>query len=508
MTNTGSQIEDDSPQVKTPAATGVTEQSKPQAPEPGVTGVKDAADANKATETTADSIVNESVSDGDSDIASDVSNDDAEREKFIPLTRFAIMSKMTEPRFWNSGEADDAGKFFRYLAAWRHQTYNARLLKLKEAYMPFSPDRDTIQVLDYTDAQMTEFQGGFIERVTELLEQANYTHVTMDRLEEIFSQQSIYNLDLEVDLTEFEELVIFSRGEMIETKERRTWKKLFLGMETYEIPRYQRLFLLLKLKPEERRIDEIMAAERRKNDGKAIERKKAEKILAKNRSMLPPGVCCEHIYLKLFKNIPTTDLEMMFPNTMVRFRPFDKLKLGLTAGGGTIASIVGTAGKLLLITTNPIKAIGALIGIIAVVGRQIMKFFHQRNEYMMVLAQNLYFHNLADNRGALTLLADRAEEVKEEMLLYSFMAKEAIARADLPALQNTIEEHLSKEFGVKVDFDIMDALQRLLHDGVVTENNGRLTAMRPKDGCAHIDAKWAAHLDKADFIEAGPTENV
>jgi len=430
-------------------------------------------------------------------------------EKFIPLTRFAIMNRLTEASRWRDGEADDAKRFFRYLAAWRHQTYNEQLLTLKEAYMPFSPDRDTIRTMEYSKEQLRRFQKSFIDNVTQLLEQANYTHISSQRLNKIFEQQSIYNLDLEVDLSEFEEMTIYCRGEMIETKQRRTWRKLYLGFEEYTVPIFQRLFLLLKLKTEEQRLGEIMESERRKNDGSPIERKKAEKIMAKKRAMLPPGICCDHIYLKLFKNIPTTDLEMMFPNTKVRFRPLDKIKLGITAGGGTIASIAGTAGKLLLITTNPIKAIGALVGIIAVIGRQIMKFFHQRNEYMMVLAQNLYFHNLADNRGSLTLLADRAEEedIKEEMLLYSVLSKEDVHRSQLPLLQVAIENYLSEEFNVNVDYDIMDALQRLLHDGVVTEANGILTTMRPKEGCDHIDAKWDAHLDTADFFNSGQTEN-
>ena len=49
---------------------------------------------------------------------------------------------------------------------------------------------------------------------------------------------------------------------------------------------------------------------------------------------MPPEVKENCIYMKLFKNIPRSDLEMIFPNTRVRFRFFDKLRLGATAGGG------------------------------------------------------------------------------------------------------------------------------------------------------------------------------
>ena len=89
---------------------------------------------------------------------------------------------------------------------------------------------------------------------------------------------------------------------------------------------------------------------------------------------------------------------------------------------------MGTATKILA-ATNPFTLAFGLLGFSAVVFRQVTKFFNTRNRYMMVLAQSLYFCSLANNRGALTLIADAAEEedVKEDMLLYAFLAKAARA---------------------------------------------------------------------------------
>jgi hypothetical protein len=60
-----------------------------------------------------------------------------------------------------------------------------------------------------------------------------------------------------------------------------------------------------------------------------------------------------------------------------------------------------------------------------VAARQASNFVAQRNRYMVGDGAELYFHAMADNRGVITLLADRApeEDVKEEMLLYSALAK-------------------------------------------------------------------------------------
>lgn len=421
----------------------------------------------------------------------------AERETFIPVTRFAILERLTKESAWPTNEAETVKKFFKFLAAWRHQSYAIRLLKLKEAYLPFSPDRDTVRAIQYSPEQKARLQRRLIKLMKCLLQQANYRPISAKALDEIFAEDSSYGLDLEVDLSEFEELLIYSRGATVVHKRRRSWRKCYFGFEPYEVPIYQRLFLLLKLKPEEQRIKEIMRTEK-------VDKKRATTKLNRLRKMLPEEVKSDHIYLKLFKQIPRADMQMMFPNTKVQFRPLDKIKLGLTAGGGTVASVATTATKI-LVAANPIKAAFALIGLAGVIARQVMKFFNQRNQYMMVLAQNLYFHNLADNRGVLALLSDRAEEedIKEEMLLYALLAKEPLMVDDLDEARIAIEQYLEQEFGVRVRYDIEDALSRLQADKVVVKTEtGLLRALPPAEGCIHIDRMWDDYLNTADFFSS------
>ncbi len=419
-------------------------------------------------------------------------------ETFIPVTRFALFERLTAPGTWPVEQRDDAIRFFKYLAAWRHQTYMERLLTLKEAYLPFSPDRDTVRddgAVDRRDEQ----HGNLVQSVSMLLERANYAPIDKGALDDIFSEDSAYGLDLSVDLYEFDDVLIYYRGACSRTFRDRTWRKLWLGFEERHVPSFRRLFLLLKLKPESVRIDEIMATRR-------VSEKRAQRIVRKARRMMPDDVSSDFIYLKLFKDIPRADVRMLFPNTRVKFKLLDKLKLGVTAGGGTIASIVSTASKVIA-AVNPIAAIMAIIALVGVVWRQVMKFFNQRNQYMMVLAQNLYFHTLADNRGVLTLLCDRAEEedIKEEMLLYALLAKAPLHSSQLDDARAAIEEYLHEEFGVRVRYDLFDALARLRADEVVVQRqDGMLIAMAPRDACLHIDAKWDRYLDDAEFFRPPP----
>jgi hypothetical protein len=96
-------------------------------------------------------------------------------------------------------------------------------------------------------------------------------------------------------------------------------------------------------------------------------------------------------------------------------------------------------------------------------------------------------------------LAARAaeEDIKEEMLLYSVLAKERARRQDLPDIDAAIEQYLSASFGVTVNFDIPDALQRLIADGIVTErSDGMLSTLPPREAALHIDQKWDVFLDQ------------
>ena len=146
-----------------------------------------------------------------------------------------------------------------------------------------------------------------------------------------------------------------------------------------------------------------------------------------------------------------------------------------------------------------------MVGLGGIVFRQAMNFMNQKQRYLIVMAQNLYFHAMADNRGVMIKLADRAaeEDVKEEMLLYSVLAKEKAKRADLAAIDAAIEQYIAASFGVSVDFDLEDALSRLLADGIVTEQaDGTLIALAPDAAALHLDAKWDVFLDNLpDLIE-------
>ncbi len=428
-------------------------------------------------------------------------SEDDKREKFIPVTLQAIMDRLAHPGAWPEGEAHKVRRLYRYLTNWRRQSYSARLVDLGRAYEPFSPDSDLLVTRKYSDADRASLQRQVVDGTRELMQQANFTRIDEDDVDLVLTKESHYGLDLHVDLEAFDVLEIFYRGAVMQKGTRRSRKKFYLHKEEFGVPVFQRLAIVFKLKAEDVRIREVMAKH-------GLEFEKAERMVKRLRGLVSEHIKPEFIYLKLFKNIPRSDIEMVFPNTKIRFRLLDKIRLGVTASGGLGVGVAGTVTKL-AVASNPIALAGAVAGLGGIALRQIVAFSNQRNKYMVKMAQNLYSHALADNRGVMTLLAERAaeEDLKEEILLYSILAKEPAKERDIPAIDLAIERYLTKTFGIDVNFDVADALFRLKEEGLVTVgSDGVLQTLPPEAASTHLDMLWDRYLD--DLTDDDPTEGV
>jgi hypothetical protein len=260
------------------------------------------------------------------------------RERFIPVSRYGLRAKLIAMLAEGGGDRKAWGRALDCLAAWRHQEHRRRLLDLIEDYLPFCPDSDTANLLELDVDARDKARAEFIAGIGRMLAQANFVRLSRDDVQRLLVEQSPYGLNLKVDLSEFDEALLYYRGTgTIRREERNPWR-LYLRKDRLDVPIFERLFLLLKLKPAEIRIAEIMASTQ-------VDRARAAREVQKARAHFPPGVSSDYIYVKIFKRIPQVDIEMLFPNTQVAFMPFDKLKLMVTAGGGTVAGVAGTATK-------------------------------------------------------------------------------------------------------------------------------------------------------------------
>jgi len=226
-----------------------------------------------------------------------------------------------------------------------------------------------------------------------------------------------------------------------------------------------------------------------------ITEEKARKKLNKIRAALPETFSNSHIYLKVFKDIPRLDVEMLFPNIRVKIKNTDKMQIGGSAIAGAVSYTVGTMLKLLTVAVlSPFMLATAIVmGFGGIIYAQIRNVFIARDRYRMQLAQSLYFQNLANNQAAIAMIVDEAEEedVKEEVLLYAHLLGGPFHISKLEILRGYINKFLAEKLGAAVNFDIEDALKRLLASEIVTQTaDGDIVALPLASAREVLHKRW------------------
>lgn len=423
--------------------------------------------------------------------ASPISIDTSESadSAFIPIARDDVIGELTSEKLWsNPNERSSVVSVLKLIGLLRQHQSAETLNQLVELYDPFNPDDETVNLVEATEMERLEKRQIFNNKLKELVTSANFHEIGSDEMDDIFEKASPDGVHVEVDFEEYELCLMFYRGEAIVQKQMRDIRKLFLKHITFDVDMYERLFVAVKFKSEEQRIEEL------KQQG--LDEKTARKKLKKMRKMLPPCFSSDHIYVKIFKDIPKYDVEMLFPNLRVKMKYRDKLQLGGSAVFGTLTWVLGTGTKYLIAAAiAPIYLAGAFVtGIGGIMYAQIRNIFVTRDRYRMQLAQSLYFQNIANNQAALALMVDEAEEedIKEEALLYVHLCQTPVHETQLESLRMRINAFLSKNFKIDTNFDIHDALNRLMARGLVRKSsNGDLWVMSPQEAVPFLQTAWS-----------------
>jgi hypothetical protein len=384
--------------------------------------------------------------------------------RFIPFRRSDIVAMcIKEERL----DADARSKFqqacINIEQAFQQEFHDLKQ-QIKEAYAPLDPDADTRLMIEFRkDSSSTEL-ASVLQRV---LDRANYEKVTEKDLHKALGASSLFQVRLYVDMEDFEEVLLYTRG--ASTREE-TLRELFgLWSRKVQFINYDRVLLYIRFK------DDLDAS-----------------------SAL--GDCQGgSTMLKLFQNVPAADLEMLFPNIRVGMRLLDKVIMGvpaLVSGGLVLTTKMGTTlvllgslfGFWLGLSSQPVEfnkatllvllaGLGALGGYL---WKQFSNFRNRKLKYTQALTENLYFKLLDNNAGVLFRLLDDAEEseCKESMLAYYFLLAqgESMTSADLDQL---IEAWFAQHWQCQLNFEIDDALDKLQNLNLAQCSGDRWNAVDP-----------------------------
>lgn len=383
-----------------------------------------------------------------------------DREHYIPLRKSDLLELLSSDRGMKPEDADQLRQLSRLLSATFHFEYHQKLEQLKDEYAPFNPDSTTFPIKKINPTDRDRLLGKLFDQFVWLMERANFIKLDRNVVEQAMNEVSDWGLNMSVDWSVFERLELFARGDNENMRYRRRWWNLY-RLESKKLPVYQRLVVIAKLKPDAR---------------------------------LPETVNTEAVFLKIFKDIPKMDLEMLLPGARMQMPGFTRLKMG-----GSFVSGLGMIGYSVFKQLLATAALGLYFfwGILfALFGygyRQYYGYQSAKTAFSLQLTRSLYYQNLDNNAGVLFHLLDEAEEqeCREALLGYYYLWRFANQEGWTAAsLDDYIEMDLERLANLKVDFEIADALAKLERLGLVQKEGGRYRAVPIDKALEALDYAW------------------
>lgn len=129
----------------------------------------------------------------------------------------------------------------------------------------------------------------------------------------------------------------------------------------------------------------------------------------------------QKLMFKAFKEVPVNSLEMLLPDGKIYMSNFDKGILTTSIAIATIGVLTKIVTYLASMHIDWSLIVTLVTGLIGV--RAWTSYKNRRNAYLVDLSRMLYFKNISNNRGLLTVLVDRAEDesFKESLLTYTHL---------------------------------------------------------------------------------------
>ena len=361
--------------------------------------------------------------------------------------------------------------------------YHRHYLSLKTAYRPFNPDKDVVTKRTWTTDEKHGLQKKLFSEMSALLQKANYEELDEDQINQALNNEMSRGLSIGVELDDYQQVLIYARGRGLIKIQQRYWQSLFFKKREVEIPIYRRLNMMFRF----RGIKELETLLKNKR----MNRFNLWLYLRRHKRLMQDTNSDDYIFLRQFRDIPCSDLEMLFPNSTLRFTLLDKIKLTATGGAGTVGGIMALLSKLTL-AIKPLTLIIALLGFGSVLGRQIKNVLYQQNHYKMVLSRSLYTHSLDINVGVIATLLDQAldEDIKEATLAYFVLLQAEDEFLSSFEVKFRVEEFLQMHYRVTFNFEVSDALTKLRKDGLVIQKGSNFQAVKTDVASSNLEKHW------------------
>ena len=422
-------------------------------------------------------------------------------EPFIPINTAELVDTLEE-RWDTWSESTDIPhdrlrEVFSGFSDLLHHQYRPLFGRFAQRYAELDPDRDTRHVIrpmapNGSPAQASPANGSTPAGSTKreqssvadsaisrarmidvqqignasraVLIDAGYTEVERAELVRAVGVSSHWGVQLHVDFDAFETVAVYARGDVIGKRSKRRWQT-FYREKIYDVSLYQRVVVVFKLREGFRTEDEL--------DDKML-------------------------HMRLFKNIPKQDIDMLLPGTRVKFSWIDHLRNLVPSIGGiglTIFKIIRVGLFVAAITFSMAAVlIGLLLALIGYLVRSVMNHLNAKNRYMLNLTRSLYYQKLDSNAGVAVRLLDEAETQRHREVVLAYYAILSAGEAISPRrLRRRVERMVREMIDLEVAFRDSDAVDRLETWGLIRRrDDGKLQTYPPEEAITRIAAYWDA----------------
>jgi hypothetical protein len=367
-----------------------------------------------------------------------------DRESFIPLQTYDLVDGLCNKLSTMGHDPKPFRDFCKRVIDRIHYRNRDRFSVMRQEYSMVDPDRDEALIGNSTGSDTTKRVSHLFDETQSLLGHANYQRLTPQQIQDAIQTASHWGLKLNVRLSMFRQLHVYARGDIVSKRTRRHWYRWF-RLEEIDVPVYQRLVVLFR-----------------------------PKDLASLSESLDP----DRLHMRMFKNVPKADVDMLLPGSGVRISWIDKSRIGIPTAWGFVmlASrlakniwLIAVLGALKLVTSVVLASAIAIASVFYII-KSFFSYHTAKRRYLLSVTQNLYYQMLDNNLGVLLRLIEESQEQEAcEAILGYFCILHAdhVERASHAALDRLCESTLVELGADNVDFDFDDALRDLVGMGIV-----------------------------------------
>ena len=218
-----------------------------------------------------------------------------DREAFVPMQTTDLVEFLAQHPTLDSSEQASFRQLASLILSLLHHLYRQRHERLAYAYAPLDPDRDTRLAHVPIPAERDRMADEVFSRVQDALQRANYQRLSPADIQQALRAASQWGVRMRVNFGTLQRLEVYSRGSVIGKRARRNWRKFF-KFELFDVPLYQRLVVVFR------------TSEGHKS---------------------PEHFDSRKVYLRMFKNIPQQDVDMMLPASGIQMSWLDHSRIVL-----------------------------------------------------------------------------------------------------------------------------------------------------------------------------------